>query len=266
MKKEKIFFKNLEIRTNENDGKRTVIGIIPYDSKSVPMYGITEIISRTAFNKTLADKSNVYALFDHDDSKVLGSTRSGTLQLENSDDGLICKCDLPNTSAGNDAWELIQRGDSKNLSFGFTPVKADNKGNIRTLREVNLAEVSFCVPFPCYEETNSEAIKRNKKMKLMTRNIDVESLSILLEKEELTEEEIGQVKELIDLLNKKLPEQKEEEAVKEEQERESTPEEKDTSEADSITQEELELIETAIELELLDIDEIESEVKEKQEE
>jgi phage head maturation protease len=59
MKKEKrsITFKNLEIRSAEKEGKKYIEGIIPYDSKSVPMWGVTEIIDRSAFNKTLRIKA-----------------------------------------------------------------------------------------------------------------------------------------------------------------------------------------------------------------
>ena len=39
------------------DDKRTIKGVIPYNSDSVDMYGTTERITPTAFNKTLADKA-----------------------------------------------------------------------------------------------------------------------------------------------------------------------------------------------------------------
>jgi phage head maturation protease len=77
MKREKrnIIFKNLEIRSTEKEGKKHIEGIIPYDSKSVPMWGMVEIIDRTAFNKTLKDETEVRALWNHNDSYILGSTK-----------------------------------------------------------------------------------------------------------------------------------------------------------------------------------------------
>jgi HK97 family phage prohead protease len=131
MKKEKrnITFKNLEIRSTEKEGKKHIEGIIPYDSKSVPMWGVTEIIDRTAFNKTLKDKKEIRALWNHNDSYILGNTKSETLELEDTDNGLICRCELPNTSYANDLYEIVSRGDVKTMSFGFIPVKYQDSEN-----------------------------------------------------------------------------------------------------------------------------------------
>ena len=215
MKKEnrKLSFNNIELRTLDNDGKKHVIGIIPYNSRSVPMWGMTEIISSTAFNKTLADKSVVRALFNHDENKVLGSTESRTLVLENTIEGLICRCELPNTTYGNDAYEIIKRGDVNTLSFGFIPQKWDDSdnGKVRTLKEVHLREISFAVPFPAYEETNSLVYMRGLKM----RNIDIEKLNETLEKEEFNEDDKLNIKETINILNDLI---KEPEAVENEPE------------------------------------------------
>jgi HK97 family phage prohead protease len=219
--KRSITFKNIEIRgTEQEGGERFVEGLIPYESKSVPMWGMTEIISRTAFNKTLADGNEVRALVNHDDGKILGSTKSGTLELESTDKGLVCRCLLPDTSYARDLFEVIRRGDVKTMSFGFIPVKWDdtNNGKTRTLREVELKEISFGVAFPAYPETNSNAFVRKI-------NMDLEKLNALLEKEELTEEELGELKsaaaEIGDVIKKHTPkaggEEEETEAAEREQ-------------------------------------------------
>jgi HK97 family phage prohead protease len=185
-KKQNIIFKNLTIRSDETESKKYIEGIIPYNSKSVPMWGITEIIDRSAFNKTLKDNKEVRALWNHNDSHVLGNTKSGTLALENTDDGLICRCELPNTTYANDLWEVVSRGDVKTMSFGFIPVKwqdADN-GKLRTLKEVSLQEVSYGVAFPAYPETDSQTYMRG----FMKRNIDIEEVNEILEKEETENE------------------------------------------------------------------------------
>ncbi|MDR1876131.1 MAG: HK97 family phage prohead protease, partial [Flavobacteriaceae bacterium] len=178
-KKQNITFKNLELRAQETEGKKYIEGIIPYNSRSVPMWGVTEIIDRTAFNKTLKDKNEVRALWNHDDSHILGNTKSGTLALENTDDGLVCRCELPNTTYANDLFEIIERGDVKTMSFGFNPVKwSDSEnGKLRTLKEVALQEVSYGVTFAAYPETNSKTIMRG----FMKRNIDIESINEILE-------------------------------------------------------------------------------------
>jgi len=200
MKKEKrnMSFKNIEIRSENSNGKKSIEGIIPYNSKSVEMWGTTEIIDRTAFNKTLKDKSEVRALFNHDDSKVLGNTLSETLILENTEDGLICRCDLPNTSYANDLYEVIERGDVKTMSFGFTPIKwvEDDKGKLRTLKEVQLHEVSFGVTFPAYPETNSQVLRGLQKS-----NINIERLNEVLEKDEFDDNDKLTIKNTIDTLS-----------------------------------------------------------------
>jgi HK97 family phage prohead protease len=234
-KKEKrnITFKNLEIRSTEKEGKKHIEGIIPYDSKSVPMWGITEIIDRSAFNKTLKDKKEVRALWNHNDSYILGNTKSETLELEDSDNGLICRCELPNTSYANDLYEIVARGDVKTMSFGFLPVKYQDSenGKLRTLKEIALQEVSFGVTFPAYPETNSQTYLRGfKRMK-----IDIESINEILEKEELTEEDLTAIKEVVNtltnLIKEKSPEP-EDEADRAEPPKEDTPNKTDTSKDD----------------------------------
>lgn len=155
-----------EIRANEENGERWVIGKIPYNSKSEnlswdkdrPIY---EVITPTAFKKTLADKARVLAYYSHDTGKVLGSTKNDTLILENTEAELIARCKIPNTSWGNDAWEIITRGDVPTMSFGFIPFDIETKGDTDYLRSVKLEEVSFCVANPAYPETNSIGEKRS---------------------------------------------------------------------------------------------------------
>jgi len=212
--KRKISFNSIELRAEIGaTGKKIVEGIIPYDSKSVPIWGTTEIISKTAFKKTLADKTVVRALYNHDDNRVLGSTESGTLVLENNEEGLICRCELPNTSYANDAYEVISRGDVKTMSFGFKPVKWIDEidGKTRTLKEVKLMEVSFCVPFPAYEETTSLTYMRG----LEKNNINIEVLNDALEKDELQDADKLTIQDTINSLRNLISE--EQEAVETEQ-------------------------------------------------
>jgi HK97 family phage prohead protease len=242
--KRKLSFKDIEIRSSEKEGKKYVEGLIPYNSKSVPMWGTTEIIDRTAFNKTLADNSEVRAMWNHNDSHILGNTKSNTLVLENTDTGLICRCELPNTSYANDLYEIIERGDVKTMSFGFNPIKWEDSenGKLRTLKEVQLLEVSYGVTFPAYPETTSLTYLRGLK----EMNIDVEKLNEILEKEELLDEDKAFIKEVIEILNGILKEDKE--AGKDELS-EDTQEELATSKSDA-EDEKRKLVQLQIEAEL----------------
>jgi HK97 family phage prohead protease len=178
-----LFSKNIEFRTSEESGgKRIIEAVIPYNSKSQDLGGFREVITPTAFKRSLEEGKNIFALYNHDDSKVLGSTKSGTLELRNEDDGLYCKLRLGNTSFANDTWDVVSRGDCNTLSFAFRPVKVTNRSNLRYLESVELFEVSFCVATPAYENTTSIAYTRNKKENKTMKNNSIISRSVNIEK------------------------------------------------------------------------------------
>ena len=237
--KRNMTFGNIELRAETSAlGKKIVEGIIPYDSKSLPMWGTTEIISKTAFNKTLADRATVRALFNHDNNRILGSTDSGTLVLENTESGLICRCELPDTSYANDMFNVIERGDCRNMSFGFQPVswRDSENGKTRTLKEVKLLEVSYCVPNPAYTEATSVTYKRGFEM----RNIDMDKLNDVLEKDELSDDDKTVISETVGILKNIIGD----EAV------ETEPGETTPSETDTLTNENIANIQLMIEAEL----------------
>ena len=199
------------VSANEDGGTRYIYGKIPYNTKSQKMYiGYSdcrfEKLDRNVFHKTLGDKSNVFANYSHDQSKILGSTKSNTLELEDKEDGLYIRCKVPNTSWGNDTWEVISRGDVTTMSFEFIPYDwVDDKiEDTVTLRSAKLEAVAFCVAEPAYLETDSYASFRK-------RNIDLEKLSEAIDEGKVTED----VKKLAKTLNDLIA--KEEERVKEEE-------------------------------------------------
>jgi HK97 family phage prohead protease len=208
----RTLFNKIEYRTLENEGKRIIEAIIPYDSQSGDLGGYREVITDTAFERSLKSGEPIYAYFNHDTSKILGSTRNGTLELCSEAGGLRCKVFLGNTTFANDAWEIVKRGDCDNLSFGFSNAEAENRGNRRYLRSVDLKEVSFCVSQPAYAETASVAYTRNKKDyigmnntetkkgRLITRSLDSGALEELIASGELiTDQETA--KELLSLID-----------------------------------------------------------------
>jgi phage prohead protease, HK97 family len=88
---------------------------------------------------------------------VLGNTKSGTLRLTNMETELRFELDIPNTSVGNDAWELIQRGDVDGVSFGMIVTKdkwsSEKRGDSRIYkRQILAAELYEISPvaFPAY--------------------------------------------------------------------------------------------------------------------
>jgi HK97 family phage prohead protease len=205
----RTLFNKIEYRTLENEGKRIIEAVIPYDSQSGDLGGYREVITDTAFTRSIESGEVIYAYLNHDTSKILGSTKNGTLELRSEAGGLRCKVYLGNTTFANDAWETVKRGDCDNLSFGFSPVSVENRGNLRYLRSVNLREVSFCVSQPAYADTTSVAYTRSKSKKdytgmrntrLITRSIDSGALEELIAAGELiTDRDTAQ--ELLSLID-----------------------------------------------------------------
>lgn len=112
-----------------------------------------ETIAPGAFRSALA--GDVLALLDHDAGKVLGRTRSGTLRLSEDSRGLAFSLDLPETQSGRDVLALAERGDLGGMSFGFTVPKGGETwaGERRTLKTIDLKEISVVSAWPAYPDT-----------------------------------------------------------------------------------------------------------------
>jgi uncharacterized protein len=123
-----------------------------------------ETIAKGAFRASLGHR-DILCLADHDASKVLGRTKTGTLKLEEDDQGLRFELDLPNTTTGNDVLELVQRGDAGGMSFGFHVKRQSWAGDRRTLEEVDLREVSIVSAWPAYQGTTVEARSQQRQNK-----------------------------------------------------------------------------------------------------
>ena len=115
---------------------------------------IVETIEPGAFRTSLG--GDIVALMDHDPKQILGRTRSGTLRLSEDSRGLAFSLDLPDTQAGRDVIELAQRGDLGGMSFGFVVPKGGDSwsGERRSLRTVDLREISVVSTFPAYPDTS----------------------------------------------------------------------------------------------------------------
>lgn len=125
--------------------------------------GFRETIKPGAFAKSLARNADVRALVDHDDSRLLGRTRTGSLRLFESREGLAYEIDVPDTTLGRDVYALAQRGDLSGVSFGFTVPRDGDAwpdANTRELRSVDLAEISILHRLPAYDATTIAARAR----------------------------------------------------------------------------------------------------------
>jgi uncharacterized protein len=161
-----------------------------FDQPSEPL-PFTERIAPGAFLRSLKTRNEIKLLWNHDTGEILGSKRAGTLRLVEDDRGLRVSADLPNTSTGRDAAELLRRGDVDAMSFGFSVPKGGDEwnenGTERTLREVKLHEVSI-VAFPAYTATAGTTSVRALDAVAQRADVDGDALADALLKLENGEE------------------------------------------------------------------------------
>ncbi len=116
----------LQAQVRSAAGGRVVNGIaVRYNALSEDLGSWRERIKPGAFTKTLADGHDVRMLFSHDPARILGSTKSRTLSIQDIAEGLHFRCELPRTADGDTVAELCTRGDLREMSFGFRCEKED---------------------------------------------------------------------------------------------------------------------------------------------
>lgn len=146
---------NLERRfaTGATVEGRQLVGLAAPFGSQTRIADFREVIAPGAFARTLAENRDILALVDHDAGKVLGRTRSGTLELRETPEGLAYRVTLPDTTAGNDLRALAQRGDLGGVSMGFVATRDSWDGELRTLHEVELHEISIVQAHAAYPTT-----------------------------------------------------------------------------------------------------------------
>lgn len=145
-----------------------------YEQETELFDGIYEIITKGAFSNTL--NNDVRALWNHNTQFVLGRKNSGTLEVREDDKGLYGTVKLPATQYAQDLYELIQRGDVDQCSFGFNILAEDLEelasGAYRwRINDIDLHEISV-VTFPAYENTSVQA-RAKQVEQLQQRKLEV---------------------------------------------------------------------------------------------
>jgi HK97 family phage prohead protease len=169
-----------ELRAVEDGDGMTFTGYAAvFNSPSEPLPFI-ERIAPGAFKRSLKARNDIKLLWNHDTGAVLGSTRAGTLKLEEDSYGLRVTATLPPTSLGNDVKVLVQRGDVNAMSFGFSvPAGGDTwnaDGTERTLKSVRIFEVSV-VAYPAYQQTAGTATVRSFDAVAKRAEVDADQLA-----------------------------------------------------------------------------------------
>lgn len=150
----------------EDSGDLILSGyFIKFDEETELWPGYCEVIKRAGVEKATTD-ADIRALFNHDDSLVLGRTGNGTLTLGVDDVGLfgdiIINKDDPQAVG---AYARVKRGDVIGCSFGFIPIKIETEERedgsyLDTVLELEIFEVSPCT-FPAYPQTEIAARQKD---------------------------------------------------------------------------------------------------------
>ena len=159
-RRELRYVKAKELRVAKaDDGTRSITGYAAcFNVQSLDFGGWSEMISPSAFTRTLQDNPDVLCLYDHSTAAVLGRTKSSTLALEVDSVGLKFTCKLPATTVASDLAVSIDRGDIEGCSFGFV-CESDvwtsmvDGSALRTLLDVTLYEVTI-TSSPAYTDTS----------------------------------------------------------------------------------------------------------------
>lgn len=175
MKKRKNYqvrnFRSLDLNANDEAAEKIISGyFIVFNSETELYEGCFEEIAPESFDNV--DLSDVRALIDHETSKVLGRTKSGTLTLSVDAKGVYgeIKVNENDTEAMN-LYSRVQRGDVDQCSFGFNildeAMETRDDGSYKfTIKAIELFEVSV-VTFPAYADTAVEA--RSKQIENMEK-------------------------------------------------------------------------------------------------
>jgi uncharacterized protein len=188
----------VEFRTGETDEKPVMRGYAAVFGKNYDVGWFTERVAKGAFSKTIKE-ADIRALWNHDDTLVLGRNKAGTLRLEEDERGLLIEIDPPDWAAPQ--LESIKRGDVSQMSFRFSVVKElwDKEYTERELQEVKLYEVSP-VTFPA-----SPTTKISARSLFYGDSIDMDAIKGLLFRAEMgakfNTEETRRIKDIIEKLS-----------------------------------------------------------------
>ena len=176
----------LECRDAQEGAPRVISGYAAVFNQVAEIghwYRYKEQIVPTAFEG--CDYSKCVACFNHNTDNILARYSSGTLKLEVDSTGLRFEFEVPNTTVGNDMYELVKRGDISQCSFAFVVAEEtwrydeqNEENDLRTIKRISeLWDVSL-VTYPAYEGTSVDArsveeVKlKEKRKEYLEKNIN----------------------------------------------------------------------------------------------
>lgn len=159
--------KDFEIRTSEliASDKKLVGYAIRWNSLSEVIWDeFVEQFAPGAFADSLTSGADCRALYEHDYTKLLGRTTSGTLVLTEDNTGLRFELTPPDTQLGRDVLTLVERGDISGMSFGFRALNEEwniaSAPYVRTVTAAELREITV-TSMPAYTQSSVEIARRS---------------------------------------------------------------------------------------------------------
>lgn len=173
-----------EFRVSTEGDKTYLEGYgIVFNRDSHPIYGMfIERIDPRALDN--ADTSQIISKYNHDISRVLGTTWANTLTFSIDSKGVKYRVLLPDTETGREVKHLTERGDLRGSSFEFRIAKEgakwtqEDRGGIKVdIRTVtNISELLDLSPVmrPAYPDTEGKlkTYKRERDEALGINNED----------------------------------------------------------------------------------------------
>lgn len=157
-----------------SDDSRTLEGLaVPYERETKLGTGYYETIALDAYQPD-GGVGQIKLLWRHDE--VIGA---GT--AVSSPDGVPIQARISQTSAGDDAYQLLKDGVVDSLSIGFIPLEYeetwDDDGNLHVRQKlIDIKEVSL-VPWPAYDEAKVTKVREhNQNQREKTSKMDKETL------------------------------------------------------------------------------------------
>ena len=154
----RLYTFSTELRAASDSGDLIFVGhAAPFNRRSNDLGYFIEQIAPGAFAKSIREDDIIFTI-NHDPSKILARTKSGTLTLSEDSIGLLAEATLA-PSYARDLEISMRRGDVSQMSFVFETRndfwETDANGNyIRTLLDVKLYDVSV-VTIPAYPDTDA---------------------------------------------------------------------------------------------------------------
>jgi HK97 family phage prohead protease len=153
---------------------RALSGIAAPFGVETRVAGRRERIAPGAFAATLRDNSDILALVDHNPTRVLARTKSGTLKLEERAEGLAFELELPDTPTAAEVRGLAAAGSLGGVSIGFRvrPGGEAIVAGVRELRALDLVEISIVSAFPAYPGTSAALRSATPRLARLRRYLD----------------------------------------------------------------------------------------------